>query len=97
MMHIGRGGTGNVAKADTECPAAPAPGAQGATGSSDKPASPALLAADKGKDKENLRKIKSRTSTNGDDANDDDVAVPARKPEEIGWAEKGRNLLFGRK
>jgi hypothetical protein len=92
MMHIGRGGTGNVVKAESDSPA-PATGSD----KSAPAASPALLAADKGKDKENLRKIKSRSSSNGDDANDDDVAVPARKPEEIGWAEKGKNLLFGRK
>lgn len=49
-----------------------------------------------------LRKVKSATADKlrrersaGPD--DDDVAVPARKPEEIGWAEKGRNLLFGKK
>ncbi|KAK4105512.1 hypothetical protein N658DRAFT_403744, partial [Parathielavia hyrcaniae] len=83
MMHVGRGGTGNVAKAD-ESSSSPTP-------------SPQLLAADKGRDKETLQKVKSRTSSDGGDAADDDVAVPARKPEEAGWAEKGRNLLFGKK
>ena len=49
-----------------------------------------------------LRKVKSATADKlrrersaGPD--DEDVAVPGRKPEEIGWAEKGRNLLFGKK
>jgi hypothetical protein len=49
-----------------------------------------------------LRKVKSATTDKlrrekSAGADDDDVAVPARKPEEIGWAEKGRNLLFGKK
>ncbi|KAK4128769.1 hypothetical protein N657DRAFT_639260 [Parathielavia appendiculata] len=94
MMHIGRGGTGNVAKAEDSSP----PSGPAASDKQPSP-SPALLAADKGKDKENLQKVKSRASSDGDhaDAGDDDVAVPARKPEEVGWAEKGRNLLFGKK
>lgn len=33
----------------------------------------------------------------GEDS-DGDVAVPAARPEEaVGWAEKGKNLLFGKK
>jgi hypothetical protein len=54
---------------------------------------------DKGKERE-LRKVKSAPPVRrGDDGNGegDDVAVPARRPEEIGWAERGMNLLFGKK
>ncbi|KAK4043017.1 hypothetical protein C8A01DRAFT_32962 [Parachaetomium inaequale] len=65
------------------------------------PATAAAAAADKDKDKERqLRKVKSAPPVrSGDDGNGegDDVAVPARRPEEIGWAEKGMNLLFGKK
>jgi hypothetical protein len=42
---------------------------------------------------------KERKDKNGSPVpnDDDDVAVPARRPEDISWAEKGRNLLFGKK
>ena len=46
-------------------------------------------------------RAKSKSPVGGDsgkeDSEGDDVAVPARRPEEIGWAEKGKNLLFGKK
>lgn len=93
-MHVGRGGTGNVAK-DTPAPAkspVPATATSGVT-ASEKPASPPTTAA--------LVKEKSPSPLAADsgkeDSEGDDVAVPARRPEEIGWAEKGKILLFGKK
>lgn len=100
-MHVGRGGTGNVVK-DTPSPAkspVPTTATSGAT-VSEKPASPpATVAA--AATAAVVEREKSRSPVSGDsgkeDSEGDDVAVPARRPEEIGWAEKGKNLLFGKK
>ncbi len=84
--HVGRGGTGNVAKEPTTVLSGSAPLSAVMSNRSSKSASSPT-------DKE--RKDKSSSPVPNND--DEDVAVPARRPEEISWAEKGRNLLFGKK
>ncbi|KAJ4297185.1 hypothetical protein N0V88_004103 [Collariella sp. IMI 366227] len=83
--HIGRGGTGNVVRAGAEEAVIPgvAPAASAA------PASPTEKEQ---KEKKEQNKEQSATAAA--------AAAPAaeqRKSEEIGWAEKGKNLLFGKK
>jgi hypothetical protein len=98
--HIGRGGTGNVVKTGPSDDKVPSPAGSPAL-------SPVPGAAldkvpsrtdkeRKEKEKEKGKEKEKRSSPAGSDTGSD-VAVPARKPEEIGWAEKGRNLLFGKK
>jgi hypothetical protein len=81
-MHIGRGGTGNVAKTE-----------DGA-------------ALDLARTRSRvLEKSPSPSGNNtppppsgpGGDAAADDVAVPARKPEEMGLVGKALGLVFGKK
>ncbi|KAK4233818.1 hypothetical protein C8A03DRAFT_38440 [Achaetomium macrosporum] len=94
--HIGRGGTGNVVKTGPADDKIPSPA--GSPALSPVPAA-ALEKVPSRTDKERKEKEKEkekRSSPAGSDTASD-VAVPARKPEEIGWAEKGRNLLFGKK
>ncbi|KAK3905844.1 hypothetical protein C8A05DRAFT_41268 [Staphylotrichum tortipilum] len=81
--HVGRGGTGNVVKESTTVLSGSAPLSAVLSNRSTRSAT----------DKE--RKDKNGSPVPNND--DDDVAVPARKPEDISWAEKGRNLLFGKK
>ncbi|KAH6853789.1 hypothetical protein B0I37DRAFT_349197 [Chaetomium sp. MPI-CAGE-AT-0009] len=89
-MHVGRGGTGNVVKEASPPAKSPVPSTAAVP---EKPASPTPAVA--------VEREKSRSPVTGDDGKEDsegdDVAVPARRPEEIGWAEKGKNLLFGKK
>jgi hypothetical protein len=93
-MHIGRGGTGNVVKDAPALAKSPVPSTTGAGAVSEKPASPPATAA--AADKEKSPSLLGGDSSK-EDSEGDDVAVPARRPEEIGWAEKGKNLLFGKK
>ncbi|AEO53527.1 hypothetical protein MYCTH_2294987 [Thermothelomyces thermophilus ATCC 42464] len=100
-MHIGRGGTGNVVKTGGAEDGAPLARMR----------SPAPPAADKDKDNKDKEKTATgppgSTKENGrgddddDDDDDKDVAVPAAgsqpASEEIGWAEKGKNFLLGKK
>ncbi len=110
--HVGRGGTGNVAPA-TPSPTTAAGGAGAGSPtlapvrSAERVPSPVAATSATATEKlkrekspgEKLRRERSRQSATGAGAGagDDDVAVPARKPEEIGWAERGLNLLFGKK
>ena len=96
--HVGRGGTGNVATPPPPLSPQLAPVTSATSDSNNtnnRLPSPTAATA-----MENLRRERSRASTTGRGAGndeEDDVAVPARKPEEMGWAERGMNLLFGRK
>ncbi|KAL2165145.1 hypothetical protein VTH06DRAFT_441 [Thermothelomyces fergusii] len=100
-MHIGRGGTGNVVKTGGAEDGAPLARMK----------SPAPPAADNKDDKDKTATTTTtRGSTtesgrgdgggNDEDA-DEDVAVPAARnqpaAEELGWAERSKNFLLGKK
>ncbi|KAK3310061.1 uncharacterized protein B0T15DRAFT_22627 [Chaetomium strumarium] len=92
--HIGRGGTGNVVKTGPSDDKVPSPA--GSPALSPVPAA-GLDKVPSRTDKEHKEKEKEKRSSPTGSDTASDVAVPARKTEEIGWAEKGRNLLFGKK
>ncbi|KAL2140687.1 hypothetical protein VTI28DRAFT_3504 [Corynascus sepedonium] len=97
-MHIGRGGTGNVVKTGVaeDGAAVAATPAENNTAAAAGSSSPTDKEGDRGKEKSVSPPASSGSGKGDDDENDDDVAVPAA-PGEVGWAEKGKNFLLGKK